>query len=113
MLLGLLSNSLKEQGHFVAATDDAVRALRLVEEEDWDLVITDGALKSGCGEDFAIEAMERKADLPILLVTGSRELISESGLFLAVLRKPFHRDEFLKFVATALDRLEGTANSRS
>ena len=113
MLLGLLSNSLKEKGHFVAATDDATRALRLVEEEDWDLVITDGALKSGCGEDFAIEAMERKAGLPILLITGSRQSIAQRGLFLGVLRKPFHQKEFLKFVATALDRLEGTANSRS
>jgi len=108
-LLRLLKGSLQDEGHFVAETDEAATALHMIETEEWDLVITDGALKTSRGEDFAAQVRERRAGVPVLLITGSSRPVSDPSLFQGVLYKPFRRDDFLSFVDAALDRLDESA----
>ncbi len=108
MLLRLLASYLQAEGHFVAATDDAGDALGMVGQSSWDLVITDGALKTSCGEDFASHVTERDRHVPLLLITGSARPVSRQSLFSGILRKPFRREDFLQMV----DRtIEGTTDA--
>jgi DNA-binding NtrC family response regulator len=106
-LLRMLKDYLAGEGHFVAATEDADEALRHIDREDWDLVITDGVLKTCCGEDFAAQASGRQSNLPFVLITGSARAVKDQTLFRGVLRKPFGREDFLRFITEALDTTAG------
>ena len=106
-LLRMLKEHLAEEGHFVVATEDADEALRYIDKEDWDLVVTDGSLKTCCGEDFAAQASGRRLNIPFVLITGSARALKDQTLFRAVLRKPFGRDDFLRFITEALDTTAG------
>lgn len=101
-LVRLLTEFLEDQGHSVTATDDAREALNIIDSEAWDLIITDGALKDSCGEDFAAQVAARKLEIPVVLVTGSIRVLKDRSLFQGVLRKPFTRSDFLRFIHEAM-----------
>src|SRR5262249_19778230 len=104
-LLRLLKVCLQDQGHFVAATDNDAEALRMIDTEEWDLVVTDGELKTCRGEEFAAQVLARRAGTPGLLITGSVGVVAAPNLLKGVLHKPFRRADFLDFVTEAFDRI--------
>lgn len=101
-LLGLLAMYLREAGHFVSATDDVSDALQSIGQSPWDLVITDGALPTSSGEEFAQQVTEQTTNLPLLLITGSARAVKNGSLFSGILRKPFFREDFLQMVRKTL-----------
>ena len=82
--------------------DDAHMARLILSQQPWDLVITDGALKASCGEEFARDVIESGLNIPVLFMTGSIRTIKNPELYAGVMRKPFVRAEFLDFVGKAL-----------
>jgi DNA-binding response OmpR family regulator len=97
----LLIDMLKRAGHRVTAFDDAAPALRSVELQRADLIITD--LSMPTPGDQAIRMM-RAMDIqaPILVVSGQITEQKEAHLYQwgaqVVMRKPFLMAEFFKQV---------------
>lgn len=94
-------------------TDNAEDALHAIGAEPWDLIITDGALKSSCGQEFAAQVAACRPNLPLLLITGSIREVEDPTLFQGVLRKPFSRTEFLRFVDEAFGMPAATAPAKT
>ena len=92
--------SLREAGYEVVATvDNLAEAVRVLGEEEVDLVLTDVAL-NGDGMDVARAAAARK--VPVLFVTGNCPVEAQT-LGIGCLAKPYS-DKILKSALEALDR---------
>jgi DNA-binding response OmpR family regulator len=94
--------SLREAGYEVVATvDNLAEAVRVLGEEEVDLVLTDVALNGdGDGMDVARAAAARK--VPVLFVTGNCPVEAQT-LGIGCLAKPYS-DKILKSALEALDR---------
>jgi DNA-binding response OmpR family regulator len=94
--------SLREAGYEVVATVDSLaEAVRVLGEEEVDLVLTDVALNGdGDGMDVARAAAARK--VPVLFVTGNCPMEAQT-LAVGCLAKPYS-DKILKSALEALDR---------
>jgi len=94
--------SLREAGYEVVATVDSLaEAVRVLGEEEVDLVLTDVALNGdGDGMDVARAAAARK--VPVLFVTGNCPVEAQT-LGIGCLAKPYS-DKILKSALEALDR---------
>jgi DNA-binding response OmpR family regulator len=94
--------SLREAGYEVVATVDSLaEAVRVLGEEEVDLVLTDVALNGdGDGMDVARAAAARK--VPVLFVTGNCPVEAQT-LGIGCLAKPYS-DKILKSALEALDK---------
>ncbi|MFO1501145.1 MAG: response regulator [Verrucomicrobiota bacterium] len=79
---------LQRLGYSVAAAGSGVEALRLVDLERFDLVVTDLFMPEMSGGELAREIRKRDEQLPIVLITGARDAEVPPG-FMAVVYKPF------------------------
>lgn len=96
-IVDLLTIMLDGLGHKIVGVSDGQQAIDFLDKEDFDLVITDLGMPMISGWDVAAKAKSKKADLPVVLVTGwgaeyeSKDL---TGVGIdAVLSKPFRLDE--------------------
>jgi signal transduction histidine kinase/CheY-like chemotaxis protein len=96
-----LETLLKEQGYKVSVVALPTTALEKFMEtpDSFDLVITDQVMPHGTGMELAQDLLELRPDLPIILTTGSADLIShkaakQSGIR-AVFSKPISSDLLL------------------
>jgi DNA-binding response OmpR family regulator len=96
---------LREQQYAVVMTADGREACRLLEEEPFDLVITDSELPSGSGWEVARTA--KKHHLPVILSTGWPLRSSHSKDVDFVLTKPSSITRFLALIHTALQKTSG------
>lgn len=92
---------LEDMGHEVAEAHSGQQALALLEEGNFDLVITDHAMPRMSGVQLAGEIRRRRAGLPVLLATGYAELPSADGA-LPRLTKPFTQRELENAVANTI-----------
>ena len=76
----LIKEHLERRGNRVDHLMDGVAALErfLASPDRYDLVITDQAIPSLSGRQLAEKLLESRPDLPILLMTGYSESISEA-----------------------------------
>jgi CheY-like chemotaxis protein len=95
-------HSLREAGYEVVATvDNLAEAVRVLGEQEVDLVLTDVALNGdGDGMDVARAAATRK--VPVLFVTGNCPMEAQT-LAIGCLAKPYS-DKILKSALEALDK---------
>ena len=104
-LAALRSTLLEQQGYAVAWTPDGLEACRLLDQEDFDLVVTDARLPSGSGWDVARAAKQRR--LPVILTTGW-PLPSSFQDADYILRKPSSLRQLLATIRRALgDSISG------
>jgi PAS domain S-box-containing protein len=102
-IVDLLTIMLDGLGHKIVGVSDGQHAIDFLDKEDFDLVITDLGMPVISGWDVAAKAKSRKADLPVVLVTGwgaeyeSKDL-TEVGID-AVLSKPFTLDELKNIIS--------------
>jgi two-component system response regulator AtoC len=98
---------LRRNGYKPHGVPSARRALELLDEEAFDLVVSDVVMPEMTGVEFLYELRERRPDLPVVLMTGgSKEPerttraveLGASGL----LYKPFSHDELKAAVEAAL-----------
>jgi len=101
--------ALKRFGHMVTEAADGAAALRSLESEAVDLVITDIIMPEMEGIETIRILRRDRPDLPIIAMSGGGRGRSEDYLGVArtfgaacVLRKPFSPDDLLAAIATAL-----------
>lgn len=85
--------ALVHEGHDVTTAADGLEALRLVQDRDFDLLITDIVMPGMDGIALALKVAKEKPDIAILLVTGyaaeRQRAHNMDALIHRVLSKPF------------------------
>lgn len=103
----LLVEVLRRDGHDVRAVGDAQEAVRLLLRERFSLLIADVAMPGTSGLVLAREIRSRGLRLPILVLSGPREVDLLEGAVLEIgnasaLHKPFDLAEFRESIAKLL-----------
>jgi PAS domain S-box-containing protein len=99
-----MADALQSLGHTPHVADGPEAGLRRLDESEPDLVMLDFAMPGMNGAELAQEIRARRADLPIVFVTGyaeSDQLAAAVGTDVPVLRKPFTLDELAALIARA------------
>jgi PAS domain S-box-containing protein len=101
---GFIVTSLEEQGYRVREAGDGREGLRAIEREPPDLVILDFIMPGLSGADVARRIRSRRADQPILFVSGysETEAVKRTAPDTPLLAKPFRADALHKAVRGAL-----------
>jgi DNA-binding NtrC family response regulator len=103
-----LQHVMEREGYKVAATHSGVRALALLEEQRFDLVLTDLRMEKVDGMDVLRRCRERQPLAEVIVITGHASTESavqamKEGAFYYI-AKPFRLDEVRKVVAEALEK---------
>jgi CheY-like chemotaxis protein len=102
-VLDAVGDTLMDQGYDAMRAASAAEALRVLEAERPDLIITDFMMPETNGVQFLVEVVKRYGAIPALLVTASPvpyagEAIRAAGLTNPVVRKPFDLTALLELV---------------
>jgi DNA-binding NtrC family response regulator len=65
---------LEKQGFRVITANSAAAAMRILDSQDVDLVLTDQLMPGGTGTDLAISVKEVRPSLPVILISGVNEI---------------------------------------
>jgi CheY-like chemotaxis protein len=102
LLADMLGMMLEEAGHDVRKAQHGVAALKLMETEIPQLIISDFMMPLMTGLELAeaVRANDRLKALPIILVSGAQGAIGRSRpeMFEAVVDKPYDMDTLLEIV---------------
>ena len=103
MILRVVSAILRRAGFEVQTAENATHAWQLLDEasDTVDLVLTDVVMRDLSGTVLAARCREKRPDLPILFMTGRRDLVDLPG---PTLVKPFAAANLLESVRQALGR---------
>ncbi|GFO53780.1 response regulator [Geomonas sp. Red276] len=106
LTLTILSTMLESCGFDVAATSDGARALEMMAQDRFGMLITDFEMPEMTGVELAARVRQRYPDLPVVMVTGSRlaEIAgpaAEAGVC-RVLPKPVNFREFMAAIDASL-----------
>ena len=93
---------LSSMGYCLHTVSDAAQALRKLEDETFDLVLTDLNLPGLRGDELAQEMRNRGIDCPIVLMTGM-ELRRHPKHISAILPKPFSVPDLSNVVNSTLE----------
>src|SRR6266550_239707 len=97
-----------DEGYEVRAVDSAEQALRLLEQEDFFMIITDARLNGMSGYEFLGQLKQKWPTLPVLMITAfaTPKLAVEAIKSGAIdyLAKPFAPEELLHAVARCAER---------
>ena len=99
-----LTRALERSGYSVAAVDRGTAALPLLEEERFDLLLTDIVMPEMDGIELARIAGEKAPDMRVMFITGFAAVTLKAGRTMPnarVLSKPFH----LRDLVLEVDRL--------
>lgn len=96
------TSMLEDMGHRVLSASSGAEALRIVQRELVDLVITDQAMPKMTGLQLAQAIQSEYPDMPLILATGYAELPAEADLQLPMLNKPFWEEDLAAAVAKAI-----------
>ncbi|GKT09663.1 PAS domain-containing hybrid sensor histidine kinase/response regulator [Desulforhabdus sp. TSK] len=107
-ILGILRDMIQLKGHRVTAMSDGKKALEVIREGEFDLILTDLGMPDISGWEIARQAKARNPKVPVILITGwgaqyEDEDLTERGVDL-VLSKPFSWDRLLEAMAKMLPR---------
>jgi PAS domain S-box-containing protein len=93
-VLGVSVSMLEQLGYDVRAVSDATSALDAIENESFDIVVSDIVMPGTMdGTALANAIRARKPDLPVLLMTGYGTARAQTEAEFAILRKPFQVSE--------------------
>jgi signal transduction histidine kinase/DNA-binding response OmpR family regulator len=99
---------LTRDGHTVVVCRDGESALKRLDEERFDLVLTDLGMAGISGWEVARLAKLRAPDMPVAMITGRSERIDAAEARAQgvdfVIGKPFRRDDIRRVTAAALVR---------
>ena len=106
-----LTRALERSGYAVSAVDRGTAALPLLEQERFDLLLTDIVMPEMDGIELAQKAAEMVPGLRVMFITGFAAVTLRAGSAMPnarVLSKPFH----LRDLVLEVDRMfeVGTAN---
>jgi two-component system phosphate regulon response regulator OmpR len=102
----LASNALTRSGFLVDAAEDGAIAWSAIQQENYDLLVTDNDMPNLTGVGLLQKLHEARMTLPVILTTGNvpqEELMRHPGLEIgAVLLKPYTFNELLDKVKNVL-----------
>ena len=101
-----VSRVLVMHGHSVIEARDGAKAVELMNQHHFDLLLTDIVMPIMDGISLALKVRATKPDVPIILMTGyaneSQRAHNLSVLIEELLTKPFNKDELVAAVNKAL-----------
>lgn len=108
--LNNLSYILKKEGYEVTGTQSGPRALSLLEEEEFDLILTDLKMEKVDGMQILARSRELHPGTEVIMITGYATVGSAISAMKAgayhYIAKPFKLDEVRKVVREALEKKE-------
>ena len=98
---------LRRSGYAPHGVPSARSALDLLEQEPFDLVLSDVVMPEMTGVEFLYELRSRRHDLPVVLMTGGSQDPERTSNAIklgatSLLYKPFSHDELCRVVESAL-----------
>jgi len=104
-----LEHIMKKEGYEVTSTQSGTNALKLLEEQQFDLVITDLKMEKVDGNQILRRSKELSPDTEVIMITGYASLQSailaiKKGAY-DYITKPFKLDEVRKVVKEALEKV--------
>jgi two-component system cell cycle response regulator CpdR len=99
-----LTRALEKSGYAVSAVDRGTAALPLIEQEEFDLLLTDIVMPEMDGIELAQKAGELRPNLRVMFITGFAAVTLKAGKTMPqarVLSKPFH----LRDLVLEVDRM--------
>lgn len=108
--LRLRAQILEHAGHFVVTASTGEEALKKFRAQQFDLVVSDHVLGRGTGTQLASDLRRIKADVPILILSGTSEIpvdIQHADAFLSKLEGP---GVFLEKVADMLAQFKASVD---
>ncbi len=116
VLLGLISNTLRLDGHIITDTSDPIEALSIVDQrrQEIDLVLTDVETKPISGFEFVKRMTEKGIDIPVLFMSCYPSLVGVISSTLgkrAVIEKPFTSTALHQSVTMALAKRNRRLNT--
>src|SRR3990170_6870780 len=103
----VLATVLGREGHQVLVSNDGEQAMRLLKEQEVDLVITDVVMRKVSGIDLLHCVRERYPDVPVIMMTAYGTIKTavdaiKMGAY-DYLAKPFEVDQMKRIVTRALE----------
>lgn len=113
-VLTILRDMLRFKGHKVVALQDPEEALQVIDEEDFDLVLTDLGMPVVSGWDIAKRVKDKHPEVPVILLTGwgvqyEEQDLTDNGVD-KVLSKPLSWEDLLETVQALLTPVDSTGN---
>ena len=104
-----LEHIMKKEGYEVTSTQSGTNALKLMEEQQFDLVLTDLKMEKVDGNQILRRSKELSPDTEVIMITGYASLQSailaiKKGAY-DYITKPFKLDEVRKVVKEALEKV--------
>ena len=113
-ILHTLRIILTSDGHEVETAWSSKEALDIVTQERFDVVVTDFNMPGMKGDELALLIKEQRPGTPVLMLSGSAEILRASGRTLpgvdVLMGKPFSMTEFRREVARLLAKDSVSAN---
>lgn len=106
----MLRSELEAEGHTVVAAANGMEALKLIEKEEFNLVLSDIKMPGMDGLELLAEIKRRDPNLEVILVTGFGTIETavaamKMGAY-DFLQKPFNLDEMHSLVKRALEKVD-------
>jgi DNA-binding response OmpR family regulator len=112
----LLSDTFEAAGHSIVQARDGAEALRRLQEEDFELVISDIGLPEVSGLQVTRWIRLNRPALPVILATGWIEMITpvdyEQGRIDAVFKKPYAVKDVLERACELLNAVRNEKPQR-
>ncbi|MDA0873814.1 MAG: ATP-binding protein [Bacteroidetes bacterium] len=89
MVRKVICRLLEVKGHRAVGVSSAHAALDCLDDEAWDLVLTDQGMPGMTGRELAHQLRKRRPHLPVLLLTGDTDIDVNPAEINRVLTKPF------------------------
>lgn len=99
MVRNVISRLLTLRGHNAVSAASAHEALDRLNDEEWDLILTDQGMPGMTGREFAHQVRKRMPEVPILLLTGDTDIDVNPAKINRVLTKPFKIDDVQAVIA--------------
>jgi PAS domain S-box-containing protein len=107
-----IETMLSSLGYVVESAADGVSARKMIQAQQFDIMVSDIVLPDTTGVELAHEIRVTAADFPVLLVSGyAEEAVRERGAEFRFLQKPFRLDDLARQVAAALAERTSTDDS--
>jgi len=99
----VLKQVLERADYVVESAENGRKGLERHQTAKWDVVISDRVMPEMSGEEMTKQIKMREPNLPIILITGCRESISQPEQYDAILIKPFRADALLTCLSNTLE----------
>ncbi len=112
----LFCRTLERNGYVVNGAPDAVRALEVLEDEAFDLIISDVMMPEMDGFEFVRQLREAQMTLPIMIITAKSDIKDKQSGFLSgaddYMVKPVDLQELLLRVQALLRRAKSVSERK-